>query len=300
MHRHRFFRGLIIVTSLIAIGSTAACSSPGHSRAGLNAVTPSVTTGPQDQTATPVPPSTAPATTTPATDPGTTDPTSTAHASATVTALSATYRGLCAPPSDATTFQAVIRVSGVTAGHPVTVHWHWRTSNGGDSDPSMQSHTFTTSGSFTTTHHESSYPEPPYPTVLNDWAAVVVSGAGPTITSGHAAYTVNCLPWVAVLSGTSTTYTGGCPPPLSALTFSVQISVSYPMAITFHWQTSNGGDSDPTPHTMNVAPGAPLVVTHSETSYTPGATTNDYVEVAVAGAGTTDNSNRVDYTETCS
>jgi hypothetical protein len=48
-----------------------------------------------------------------------------------------------------------------------------------------------------------------------------------------------------------------------------------------------------------VVPNTPLVVTHSETSYTPGATTNDYVEVAVAGAGTTGTSNHVDYTETC-
>ena len=286
------------VLALTTVGFATGCSKPVTGQSGLSAVT--ATANPQGPSGSPIPLSTTPATAPPATTaPATTDQASTARASATVTTLSGNYRGLCAPPADATTFQAVIKVKGVSAGHPVTVHWHWRTSNGGDSDPSTQSHTFTTSGSYTTTHHESSYPPSPYPEVLNDWAAVVVSGAGPTITSSHAAYTIKCLPWVAVLNGNSTSYSGACPPPSSALTFSVRISVSYPIEITFHWRTSNGGDSDPKPHTVIVVPNTPLVVNHAETSYLPGATTNDYVEVAVAGAGTVGSSNRVDFTETC-
>jgi hypothetical protein len=47
-------------------------------------------------------------------------------------------------------------------------------------------------------------------------------------------------------------------------------------------------------------PGAPLVVDHYETSYSPGTTTNDHVAVSVSGAGTTGDSNTVGYTETCS
>jgi hypothetical protein len=296
MPRRQILRVLTATLALIAVGVAAGCAKPAPSRAGLASVNSSASVGPLNPTATPTAPATA---TIPATDPGTTHPGSTAHVSASVTAVSANYRGLCAPPANATTFQAVITVSGVTTGHPVTVHWHWRTSNGGDSDPSTQSHTFTTSGTYTTMHHESSYPTSPYPNVLNDWAAIVVSGAGPTVTSGHAGFAIDCLPWVAVLSGVSTSYSGACPPPSSALSFSVRISVSYPIEMTFHWQTSNGGDSDPTPHTAIVVPNSPLVVTHSETSYVPGATTNDYVEVAVAGAGTTGHSNTVNYTETC-
>ncbi len=294
----------IAAVCLLAIGSLTACAK--HSVQGQGALSPTAAAGAPGQSAPPASPGatattpTTGTTSTPTTAPGTTHPASTARASAAVMATSATFEGLCAPPANATTFQAVITVHGVTSGHPVTVHWHWRTSNGGDSDPSTQSHTFTSNGTFTTsTHHESAYPAAPYPKTTNDWAAIVVSGAGPTVTSNHAAYSISCLPWVAVLFGNSTSYSGSCPPPSTALTFTVHISVSYPMTITWHWHTGNGGDSDPTAHSVIVVPEHPLVVDHFEASYTPGATTNDSVAVAVAGAGTAHDSNAVSYTETC-
>jgi hypothetical protein len=293
MHRWRTW---IVALALVAAGSTAACSS-GQQEAGQGGLIPVGSSGPSGPSAAATAPSTAASPSVSAA--ASTQPASTVHLSASVTALSASFRGLCAPPSDATTFKAVISVSGVLAGHPVTVRWHWRTRHGGDSDPSVQSHTFNSSGSYTTTHHESAYPASPYPKELDDWAAVVVSTDGTTITSGHAAYSIHCLPWVAVLVGNNTSYSGGCPPPPSGLTFTVHISVSYPMEITYHWHTSNGADSDPSSHTMNVVPGASLVVDHSETSYSPAATTNDHVAVTVSGAGMSGDSNTVDYTETC-
>jgi hypothetical protein len=105
---------------------------------------------------------------------------------ATVSAIKGSYTGACPPPKNATTYQAVITVSS----GPVTVTYRWTSSNGGDSDPSTKTVTFSGTGrqSQTVTHNESFYL--PGQTV-NDWIAVDL--LTPTNTqSNHAAYQLTC------------------------------------------------------------------------------------------------------------
>ena len=50
-----------------------------------------------------------------------------------VSPVNGSYVGPCPPPKDATTYKAVISVSS----GPVAVKFRWTTSNGGDTDPSV-------------------------------------------------------------------------------------------------------------------------------------------------------------------
>jgi len=223
--------------------------------------------------------------------------------SATVSAVKGSYTGPCPPPSNATTYQAVISVSS----GPVTVTFRWTSSNGGDTDPSTKTLTFTGTGpqSRTVTHNEAFYL--PGKTV-NDWIAVDLM----TPTSGqsnHAAYQLTCTqapppppPTVtATVSAIKGSYSGPCPPPKNATTYQAVITVSSgPVTVTFRWTTSNGGDSDPSTQTITFSGTGrqSRTVTHNESFYLPGQTTNDWIAVNLM-TPTSGQSNHAAYQLTC-
>jgi hypothetical protein len=235
---------------------------------------------------------------------GTPTPTSTGPVTVSVhvSAVTGSYIGVCQPPTTATKFKAVITVSHT----PATVHFRWTTSNGGDSDPSTQIVTFSAGGSRSVTvyHHEASYPPGPYPASANDWAAVKLIGYG-NATSNHVAFSIKCVPFTVRVSGVVTHYDGSCPPPPSgstAITLSGVITVSSPLSVTFHWRSSNGGDSDTTVTTVSIAPGTPYTFHHYEYFY-PGApypaTKNDWIAVDASADAYSAQSNHVPIKITC-
>jgi hypothetical protein len=107
-----------------------------------------------------------------------------------VSAVKDSYSGPCPPPPNAATYQAVISVSS----GPVTVSFRWTGDNGGDTDPSTKTVTFSGTGpqSTTVTHNEASYL--PDTTVTDSISVVLISPA--TGQSNHAPYRLTCLPVV--------------------------------------------------------------------------------------------------------
>jgi PKD domain/Divergent InlB B-repeat domain len=221
---------------------------------------------------------------------------------ATVSAIKGSYSGSCPPPKTATTYQAVISVSS----GPVTVSFRWTSSNGGDTDPSTKTLTFTGAGpqSQTVTHNEAFYL--PGQTI-NDWIAVDLM----TPTSGqsnHAAYQLTCTqappppPTVtATVSAINGSYTGPCPPPKTATTYRAVITVSSgPVTVTFRWTSSNGGDTDPSTKTLTFSGTGrqSQTVTHNESFYLPGQTVNDWIAVDLM-TPTSGQSNHAAYQLTC-
>jgi hypothetical protein len=221
-----------------------------------------------------------------------------AEVSVEVSAVKGTYSGACPPPGNATTYSATISVTN----GPVTVSFRWTSSNGGDTDPSTKTVTFTGTGpqSRTVTHNEAFYL--PGETV-NDWIAVnllsPVQGQ-----SNHVPYRLTCVqpPTVsATVSAVKGSYTGACPPPADATTYRATISVtSGPVTVTYRWTTSNGGDSDPSTKTINfTGTGAQSrTVTHNEAFYLPGETITDWVAVELL-TPQRKQSNRANFSLTC-
>jgi hypothetical protein len=220
-------------------------------------------------------------------------------ASAVVTAVTGSYRGLCPAPSDATTYKAVISV---TRG-PVTVTFRWTTSNGGDSDPSTQSIRFSGSGHQTRTvyHHESVYPPEPYPARLRDWVAVNLL-TPIRAQSSHVPLTVACDPFTVRVTKVSGDYSGSCPPPGNAVKFAGDIVASAPIDVTVTWHLSNNGDSgaDPT-RTLHLDAGV-NTISHSEMAYPPSpypASRDDWVALDVTAGSFTATSNHASFTVSC-
>lgn len=105
-----------------------------------------------------------------------------------VSAVRNAYTGTCPPPeANAPSFSAVITVSRT----PATVTYHWRTANGGSSDPEWKTVGFPHGGarSRTVTHTELSYPAD-YGTAA-DWIAVDVKEPA-SLQSNRVPFTVTC------------------------------------------------------------------------------------------------------------
>lgn len=287
--------GAVVAALVMTLGCGLFSSKPGEP------TDPPTTSTSLDPTSTPSPEASATEEPTPepTVSPAATNP------SVHVSAVKSSYTGLCPPPSDATRFKAVISVpSG-----PATVKFRWTTSNGGDTDPSTQTVTFPSGGaqSKTVYHNESFYPPGPYPATKNDWVAVKFISPI-TSTSNHVNLTVKCVPFTVAISGVVTNYSGHCPPPATgstAITLSGVIKVSLPMDVKFHWRSSNGGDSDPSSHTVHIVPGTPYTFHHYESFYPPGpypATKNDWIAVdaeSASGPAYTAQSNHVNIKITC-
>jgi hypothetical protein len=106
----------------------------------------------------------------------------------TASAIRDRYTGSCPPPSDkAPSFQAVISVSN----GPVTVRYRWLTQNGGSSDPSEKTITFSGTGAQQQTVYftETSYlPEQS----LTRWIAVYILSPV-SVESNHVSFTTSCV-----------------------------------------------------------------------------------------------------------
>ncbi len=219
--------------------------------------------------------------------------------SATVSAVDGTYSGACPPPKDATTYRATISVNR----GPVTVTFRWTGSNGGDTDPSTQTLTFTGTGaqSRTVTHNESFYlPDK----TVDDWIAVDLM-TPVSAQSNHASYQLTCVPQAppppsvsVTVSALDGSYTGACPPPDAATTYRATFTVNGAMTVKFHWTSSNGGDSDPSTQTLTFTAAGTKSVDHHEHFYLPGTTKKDTISV-VLESPVGGRSNGVPYTMTC-
>jgi hypothetical protein len=100
-------------------------------------------------------------------------------------------------------------------------------------------------------------------------------GQPPTQTAGNGQGQGGPGPATAtvVVSAVTASYSGACPPPVTATTFRAVISVpAGPMTVTFRWTTSNGGDSDPSTQSVHFSGDGPQSTTvyHNEHWY-PGA-----------------------------
>jgi hypothetical protein len=220
---------------------------------------------------------------------------------ATVSAIKGSYSGSCPPPSNATTYQAVISVSS----GPTTVTFRWTSSNGGDTDPSTKTLTFSGTGpqSQTVTHNESFYVPN---TTVNDWIAVDL--LTPTSAqSNHVSYKLTCTPNPPPLTVTATvtaingSYTGPCPPPKTATTYQAVITVSSgPVTVTFRWTSSNGADTDPSTKSLTFSGTGrqSQTVTHNESFYLPGQTKTDWIAVNLL-TPVSGQSNHANYSLTC-
>jgi hypothetical protein len=104
------------------------------------------------------------------------------------------------------------------------------------------------------------------------------------------------------VSAVRDTYTGGCPPPAEqAPSFSAVITVDRtPVTVTYRWTTSNGGSSDPDWKTLDFPAGGgkSRTVEHTELSYKPDATIEDWMAVVVKSPVETE-SGHVPFTVTC-
>ena len=226
----------------------------------------------------------------------------TVRAMATLTVSRTNYTGSCPPPKEqAPQFQATI---GVTAG-PVEVRYHWRTSNGGSSDPDWHVLRFTGTGAQEqkiTYTHLGYLPD----STIQDWVAVDVNSPA-SLQSNRVAFTTTCTPTeppkvTATASATRTSYTGACPPPADrAPSFKGLIDVSRgPVTVQYQWLTSNGGSSDPSIKTITFNGTGPQqqTVYFTETSYLPGDSFTDWIALYTVAPATTE-SNHVTFTTTC-
>ncbi len=114
--------------------------------------------------------------------------TCTTRVTVTASAIRKSYTGPCPPPSDQTpSFQAVINVSN----GPVSVRYRWLTSNGGSSDPSDKTVTFSGTGAQQQTVYftETSYlPGQSF----TDWIAVYVVSPV-SVESNHVSFSTSCV-----------------------------------------------------------------------------------------------------------
>lgn len=104
------------------------------------------------------------------------------------------------------------------------------------------------------------------------------------------------------VSAVRNSYTGGCPPSAEqAPSFSAVVTVDRtPVTVTYRWTTSNGGSSDPDWKTLDFPAGGQKsrTVEHTELSYRPDATVEDWMAVVVKSPVETE-SGHVPFTVTC-
>jgi hypothetical protein len=231
--RGRLALGAALIALILAGGVAGISLSSSRTTMGGPPTTP---TGVVSGAATPPTPthSSAPATTPTSTDSSGSATTPTITAS--VSAVNGTYTGPCPPPSDATTYQAVISVSS----GPTTVHLRWTTSNGGDTDPSEQTLSFPVTGpqQQTVTHNESFYL--PGQTVT-DWIAVdLISPV--SAQSNHATFTLTCqttLTATASATAAPPAYTGSICPHTFTFTGTINVPAG-PVTVRYQWIRSDG------------------------------------------------------------
>jgi hypothetical protein len=80
------------------------------------------------------------------------------------------------------------------------------------------------------------------------------------------------------------------------------ITASSDTTVTYHWQSSNGGDSHPTASIVLVTPGSPITFQHYEWFYPGGpypATLNDWIAVDAKSGSYSVQSNHVPIKITC-
>jgi hypothetical protein len=191
-------------------------------------------------------------------------------------AVTGSYIGVCNPPSDATTYQVRISVSG----GPVTVRYRVVNNTGGGSDTSTKSLFFSGTGpqTQTATHHESAY----LSGNATDGTLTAEVTAPVTVRSATAPYHLSCTgPVLGINRATPSPpdYAGPCP---HQVTYEVNVTIpgGNPLTFTYKWfRQSRGSGGAP----VETVTGTGTVrLTHTET-VTASTNTGEKMEFLVTG-----------------
>jgi hypothetical protein len=138
--------------------------------------------------------------------------------------------------------------------------------------------------------------------VLTALAVITSTACGQPAPSPAGPPADTTLTATVLVAASHTSYTGQCPPTTAqAPTFQAIISIPRgPTSVVYQWLTSDGGSTDPSPHTLQFTGDGPqhAAITFTETSYVPNHTLTDWIAVHLISPDAIE-SNHVAFTTSC-